>query len=379
MRKNSLRLYVHIPFCVKKCNYCSFVSWELKEQAFLDVYLDFLEKELFLYKKRLRLTPLTIYIGGGTPSLLPPSLLEKMGEILRKYVDFSYVSEFTIEANPESIDKNKVRIWKKLGINRVSLGVQAFDDKILSFLGRVHRSIQTFKAIEILKEEFENISFDLIYGIPGQDLKKWEDTLTKAITFKPKHISMYALSFDDGTLLRKWLEEGKLFPVDEEQYVNMYKRGVEILYDNGYQRYEISNFSYPGYESIHNLGYWTYDDYVGIGVSASSFLNGERYTNFSDFKKYRDTLLSMKLPIESYDRIDKNTKMGEYAILRLRTKRGLVRREFLSLFGIFPCDIFGDLFSYFSSLGYMERTNDGWRLTDDGILISNRIFMEFLR
>ncbi len=332
-----------------------------------------------MYERRLKLAPLTIYIGGGTPSLLSLSLLEKMGEILRRYVDFSSLLEFTIEANPESVDKEKVRIWKNIGINRVSLGIQAFDDKTLSFLGRVHQSMQTFKAIEILKEEFENISFDLIYGIPGQDLEKWKDTLIKAIAFEPKHISIYALSFDEGTLFKKWLEEGKLSPVDEEQYVDMYNRGVEVLRDHGYERYEISNFSYPGYESIHNLGYWTYDDYIGIGVSASSFLDGERYTNFSDFKKYKDALLNMKLPIESYDRIDKNTKMGEYAILRLRTKRGLVSREFFSLFGVSPCDVFGDVFSYFSSLGYMERTNNGWRLTDDGILVSNRIFMEFLR
>ncbi len=379
MRRNSLRLYIHIPFCVKKCNYCSFVSWELKGEKFLNEYLNLLEKELYLYKEKLKINPLTIYIGGGTPSLLSPPMLARIYEILRNYVDLSSVLEFTIEANPESVKRDKVRIWREIGINRVSLGAQSFSDEILSFLGRVHSKKEIERAIATLKEEFENISLDLMYGIPGQDLEKWEDTLTKAITFKPKHISMYAISFDEGTLLKKWLEEGEVSPVSEEQYVEMYNRGVGVLRDYGYERYEISNFSYPGYESMHNLGYWTYADYIGIGISASSFLNGERYTNFSDFEKYRDALLNMRLPIDSYDNIDNATKMGEYAILSLRTEKGLIDRDFISLFDISSWDVFGDVLSYFISLGYIKEIEGGWKLTDDGILISNRIFMEFLK
>ncbi len=379
MKRNNLRIYIHIPFCVKKCNYCSFVSYtEYKEDDY-DNYIDYIEKEIRLYKEKKELSPYTIYIGGGTPSLLPSSQLYKLRDIIDNYMDVSSLREFTIEANPESVTPQKAKTWKDIGINRISLGVQSFNDKILHFLGRAHTVSHTKKAISILKRYFANISFDLIYGIPGQDLRIWESTLMECLSYEPYHISIYALSLEKDTPFFESFKDGKFSLVEEDTYINMYKLGIELLSQHGYKRYEISNFAKPGKESLHNIGYWTYEDYIGLGISASSFLEKRRYTNHFSLKKYREDLDKGTLPIMEYDNLSRETMMSEYAILRLRTDDGLKDSDFYSLFGISADRIFGEEFEFFIDLGLIEETIEGWKLTQEGILVSDRIFMEILR
>ena len=379
MKKSSLRVYIHIPFCIRKCNYCSFVSYTGYGNDTYEVYIDYIEKELRLYKEELERPPVTLYIGGGTPSLLSSSSIYKLKEILKEYIEINSLKEFTIEANPESVSEDKVSSWEKLGINRVSLGVQSFDDKILSFLGRPHTAQITRYAISLLKDSFYNLSFDLIYGIPGQDIESWKETLSEAVSYGPQHISIYSLSIDEGTPLFEKVKTGEISPLEEELIVEMYRIGVEFLRAYGYRRYEISNFSKPQMESLHNLGYWNYEDYIGIGVSASSFVKGKRYTNFNTLNMYMQALDKEKLPIMEYDIIGKATKISEYAILRLRTEKGLLDSEFYALFDSYPYEVFKEEFDYFLSLGLIKRTPYGWVLTEKGIPVSNRIFLEILR
>jgi oxygen-independent coproporphyrinogen-3 oxidase len=225
MKKNKLRIYIHIPFCIKKCNYCNFVSTVLKDKHKLGKYITYLDKELNLYKDHIELKPLTIYIGGGTPSLFSPYEIYRLGDLFSKYINKAFTTEFTIEANPESITQEKILAWKDIGINRVSLGVQSFDDNILLFLGRPHKVKDTIKAITILKNTFDNISFDLIYGISGQDMDTWKRTLKKALEFEPQHISMYGLSIEEGTLFYRWRKENKLTLPDDALTVDMYNFG----------------------------------------------------------------------------------------------------------------------------------------------------------
>ncbi len=376
MKKGKKRLYIHIPFCIKRCNYCGFVSSVLKDKRELSNYIDYLSLEFELYKDRLKDNIITIYIGGGTPSLFEPYEIYTLGELLFKYL--SLPGEFTIEANPESITRDKVLAWRDIGVNRVSLGVQSFDDEVLSFLGRPHTAGDAVDAISILKDYFDNISFDFIYGIPNQDMSIWHKTLKRAIAFGPQHLSLYALSIENGTTFCKWYKRGKIHMMDEDLVVDMYEFGVHFLKENGYKRYEISNFSFPGKESIHNMGYWTYDEYLGLGVSASSFVEGIRYINYSSMTDYFKSLKNGAYPIAYSEKLSKEKMMGEYIILRLRTNRGLLIDEFIDIFGIDPLSIYKDKFAYFIDLGFMEHTEYGYRLTDKGILVSNQIFVEII-
>ncbi len=376
MRRGKKRLYIHIPFCIKRCHYCDFVSSVLKDKKDLSNYIDYLSLELELYKDKLKNDFITIYIGGGTPSLFEPHEIYALGELLFKYLNPP--EEFTIEANPESITQDKILTWRDIGINRISLGVQSFDDEILSFLGRPHTASDAIDAISILKDYFDNVSFDFIYGIPGQKISAWHDTLKKAITFGPQHLSLYALSIEEDTPFYEGYKRGKIHMMDESLVVDMYEFGVRFLKENGYKRYEISNFSLPGKESIHNMGYWTYDEYLGIGVSASSFIEGVRYTNYSSMTDYFKSLKNGIYPIAYREKLSKEKMMGEYIILRLRTDRGLLIDEFIDIFGIDPLSIYKDKFDYFIDLGFMEHTEYGYRLTDKGVLVSNQIFMEII-
>ena len=263
-------LYVHVPFCAAKCHYCAFYS----RPGSLDQmtgYVDSVLAELAQYAAQL--APVTIFIGGGTPSLLPVECWQRLLDGLHRYLSLTGIIEWTVECNPATVDEAKARLWRGAGINRISLGVQSFDDRLLQTLGRVHTSRQAIETYRLLRAAgFDNIGLDLMFALPGQTMAQWRDTLHKAVALDPEHISAYCLTPEEGTALAG-------FAPDEEQSLGMFESGIETLAAAGYRHYEISNFAKPGRECAHNIAYWEGKDYIGLGPSAVSTVGLRRWTS----------------------------------------------------------------------------------------------------
>lgn len=309
-------LYVHIPFCEHICSYCDFCKMFYNEKI-CDKYLDVLLEELRSNNINNKLK--TIYIGGGSPSCLSVDQLEKLLSNLIKYLDDEY--EFSIEVNPENIDENKIKLIKRYGVNRVSVGIQSFDEEILKLLGRKHNFDDVKRCVDLLnKYEIFNYSFDFIYGIKNQSINSIDIDLEKALILKPKHLSFYSLILEENTLLKinKYKEEEE--EIVREQYDYIYKK----LKDNGYDRYEVSNFSLNGYMCKHNLVYWNNLEYYAIGVGSSSYVDGARYTTSRNISNYLKGVINK----EKYDA----EREEEYIMLKLRLDEGINLNEYKSIF-----------------------------------------------
>lgn len=309
-------LYIHIPFCHSKCAYCDFFSTPVRKYQSQLVECIILE----LDRRRHEIDSIdTVYIGGGTPSILEDAALEKILSHIPIFKD----TEVTIEANPEDVDINRVRRWTDMGINRVSMGVQSFVDEELSIIGRRHDSVTALKAMEDLREGgIENLSIDLIYSLPGQTLTSWEKSLTTLLDFTPRHFSAYMLTYEPRTRLSAMLNSGKINPVNEEIIIEMYMILTDLSHKAGYEHYEISNFALPGYRSRHNSSYWKEIPYLGLGPAAHSFDGLHRKVNPPDIKQYIEALKSGNMPFK----IEKESKadiFNDLLITTLRTKEGL--------------------------------------------------------
>ena len=359
MTKN---VYVHIPFCKSKCNYCSFISFvdlELK-----DAYLDALKMQINAEYKSEKIN--TLYFGGGTPSLLTIDEIQSL-------IDLFYLeknTEITVEVNPDSVNLEYLTQLKKLGVNRLSIGAQTFDDEILKIIGRRHDSRQIVHAVKFAKEAgFENISLDLIYGLPKQDLKGFEADLQQAIKLDVQHISLYGLKIDEGCYF--YDNQPNNLP-DSDIQADMYLKAVEVLKDNGFVHYEISNFAKQGFESKHNLNYWDNNTYYGFGCAASGYVNKVRYTNQSNLEKYIQNPLS-KI---SEQKLTEQEILEEAIFLGLRKIAGINIEEINKKFRIdFEQKYAGILQKYAE---YFIKTPKGYALTLNGILISNEILSEFI-
>lgn len=383
MREN-IGIYIHIPFCKKKCFYCDFVSYENKEnliQEYIDtVCLEILQNAEILSEYNIS----TIYFGGGTPSLIKAEYIEKILNTLKLFVtDEKEIKEITIEINPNSASLDKLEKYYNLGINRLSIGLQSTHDKILRNIGRLH-TFNDFK--EVLKNAnavgFKNISVDLIYPLPGLNLSGFKETLNSVIKLKDefniKHISVYNLEVHENTRLDFLLKEGFVSLCNEDEEYKMREELNKRLQDNGFVKYEISNYAYPGFESKHNLCYWNQEKYIGFGVNASSFFNLKRYRNTSNMDKYIDGIKNNKNIVVETEELDKLSLMKEYIILKLRLSKGVEISEFKQKFGTDIFDIFNTEFNSLKKDNLVNITSKNISLTNRGEEVANIVWEMFV-
>lgn len=383
MREN-IGIYIHIPFCKKKCFYCDFVSYENKDnliQEYIDaVCLEILQNAEILSEYNIS----TIYFGGGTPSLIKAEYIEKILNTLKLFVtDEKEIKEITIEINPNSASLDKLEKYYNLGINRLSIGLQSTHDKILRNIGRLH-TFNDFK--EVLKNAntvgFKNISVDLIYPLPGLNLSGFKETLNSVIKLKDefniKHISVYNLEVHENTRLDFLLKEGFVSLCNEDEEYKMREELNKRLQDNGFVKYEISNYAYPGFESKHNLCYWNQEKYIGFGVNASSFFNLKRYRKTSNIDKYIDGIKNNKNIVVETEELDKLSLMKEYIILKLRLSKGVEISEFKQKFGTDIFDIFNTEFNSLKKDNLVNITSKNISLTSRGEEVANIVWEMFV-
>ncbi len=362
-------LYIHIPFCIKKCIYCDFLSVTYDE-PYAKEYVDALCRELVLKKNSAKALK-TIYIGGGTPSVLPEESFKQLFRSIRNNFEFSSGIEITVEANPGTINESKIKTLLSAGINRISFGVQSFNDNELKTLGRIHSSTDAVKAIEMIKKAgINNFSIDLMYGIPGQAMDSWKDTLSRAVGFSPKHISSYELTPEKKTPLYGMIDSKKIKLPDEELVLDMYNFAIDYLASKGYEHYEISNFALQGFRCIHNMNYWNRGEYIGAGAGAHSFINGVRSKNTGDIRKYIETVNNGIIPEVESMRLTGTDEIKEFIFLGLRKTEGINITKAKEL-GLNTPDSCKGLIDE----GYLEISGDYLRLTRKGIMISNTIIV----
>lgn len=314
-------LYIHIPFCLKKCLYCDFYSTENVSPEYLDQYIDALLAELSLYSDSL-ISIKTIYIGGGTPSLLGPEQLKRLLSGIMKKIDLNRIKEFSIECNPGTVNREKLRIMKDAGIKRLSLGIQSFAQKELDILGRSHTTSDALSAIELVCSMSFDLSVDLIYGIPSQSIDSWIKNLSEAVRFSPAHISTYELTVEHGTPLKKMIDSGQLSKPGDSEIIRMYRTSIEFLNSSGYHHYEVSNFAISGKECLHNINYWRRGEYIGIGAGAHSFLDRARIENY-ELQRYIPHVLKGLFPYKKVVHLSDSDELTEYIMLGLRMKEGI--------------------------------------------------------
>jgi len=370
-----ISLYIHIPFCTRKCNYCNFYSVTY-DAKLAENYIHSLIKEISQHKNR-KNTLTSIYLGGGTASLLSfPHLLSLFSAINDTFSTPPNI-EVTFEANPATITKDGARNWAIAGINRVSIGVQSFDDKELNILGRLHSEKEVGPAVEAVRNHCtENISLDLMYGIAGQTTETWKTSLEKAVSLNPKHISSYCLSLEKGTPLFE-AQEKYTFPSEKIQS-KMYYEMISFLESNGYFQYEISNFSQVGYESQHNISYWKGKEYIGCGASAHSFYDLTRRENIADVQRYISYMQNDQSVCKSKKVISEREYISDLIFLGLRLTEGVSLSNLKNNFGFDVNAVYSEIINRFSKLGYLTVKDDHLKLTKKALFVSDEILSEFV-
>lgn len=372
-------LYIHVPFCRRKCHYCAFSS-HVYTSELEQTYLETLEKEATARGEQVKGRKISsIYLGGGTPTLLSIHSLARIIDLAESRFSIDSGVELTIEANPETIlDKNFPADLKKLGVNRLSLGVQCLDDTILTRLGRGHTSIQAMRAAGFVREAgLDNLSLDLIWGLPGQTLEKWLEDLKKVVRLGPKHISCYGLTLEQDTLLELQVQRKEMELPEDYLQARMYVLGADYLESQCFQQYEVSNFARQGYSCTHNTGYWEGHEFLGLGPSGVSCVAGFRWKNAENLNEYRrQAQCSFKgLEVEN---ITVRERINERIMLSLRTGRGLGLREYSELTGKDFLDRFGDLVNSLCRNKLAVLSNGRLSLTRTGMLVSNSIIERFI-
>ena len=378
MNKTPLGIYVHVPFCRSKCQYCDFYSLACKEDKLFDGYLDAVCDHI---KEAGELAPGyqvdTIYFGGGTPTFFGADGMAIILTTIRRNFDVDNAAEITFEANPDSISDRLLHRLRAEGFNRVSLGVQSDDDEMLKKLGRPHTYAQAVAAYQkIRKAGFKNVSIDLMYGLPGQDLMDWQETLDNVMRLMPEHISCYALKVEEGTPFYEYRDMLNL--PDDDTQAEMYLTAVEALRSRGFRQYEISNFARKGLVSKHNMRYWTGGEYLGFGPAASSDFAGKRFTLKRDLQAYISGIRDGGDIMEEMEEIPMRERAGEYLMLRLRTSQGIEEQEYEKLF-LLPFAPLEDVLEKQRRLFHATQTDSGrWVLTPKGFLVSNDIITDLL-
>jgi len=370
-------IYIHIPFCSQRCSYCNFFS--VVSINLLNEVIDAIIKEFSIRKDYLKNEPVqTIYFGGGTPSLLTIQQIEKLLNTIYKNFPVEKNAEITFEANPDDLTEKYLSDLKKTGINRLSIGIQSFDDNKLKILNRRHNAFQAVEAVRVAQRSgFNNISIDLIYGLPFQSLIEWENDLDKAFSLPIQHLSAYALTFEEKTLLLKQKEKKLIEPADEELMIKMYELLLNKSNQNGFDAYEISNFSLPEFYSRHNSSYWTQNPYLGIGPSAHSFNGFSRQWNVASIHKYIEGIMKNNSFFEQ-EILSLQDRYNEYVLLGLRTKNGINIVELEQNFGIELKNFCLENIKTFIDNEKVYRYGSFLRLTTAGKLISDTIIAQLM-
>ena len=376
--KTPLGLYIHVPFCRSKCQYCDFYSLATKDDSLIDGYLDAVCDHI---KEAGELAPGykvdTIFFGGGTPSFFGAEGIAVILTTIRRNFDVDDGAEITVECNPDSVSDRLLRRLRAEGVNRLSLGIQSDDDEMLKKLGRPHTYSQAAMAFQRMRKAgFRNISVDLMYGLPGQDIQDWAETLDNVLRLNPEHVSCYALKVEEGTPFAA-LKDVLNLPDDDTQ-AEMYLTAVETLKGRGFRQYEISNFCRKGLTSRHNLKYWTGGEYLGFGPGASSDFAGKRYSLKRDLQAYISGIRDGGDIIEDLQEIPNRERAGEYLMLRLRTSQGIEAREYEKLY-LLPFAPLEEVMEKRRRLYHATQTDTGrWVLTPKGFLVSNDIISDLL-
>lgn len=372
--KKELELYIHIPFCVKKCDYCDFLSGPADAGRQRE-YVEALKKEIKNCKDFVAYQVSSVFIGGGTPSILPGEMIGEIMETVREKFELIPNAEISIEANPGTVDRKKLETYRESGMNRISFGCQSADNRELKMLGRIHTWEDFQESYQMARDAgFTNINVDLMSGLPGQTLTSWETTLRKIANLQPEHISAYSLIIEEGT---PFAEKDLNLP-DEDVERAMYENTHDILASFGYQQYEISNYAKNEKECRHNLGYWKRTEYLGLGLGSSSLVNETRFSNTSDMERYLKTSGNPESIREQQEELQPEDQMAEYMILGLRMMKGVSVTEFKNSFGHEMYEIYGDIIEKYMRMELLEKEGDYLRFTRRGISVSNPVLADFL-
>jgi oxygen-independent coproporphyrinogen-3 oxidase len=380
-------LYIHVPFCVRKCLYCDFYSLPTGHGALAkrlntdahdaSLFLDALEAELKQLPADFR--PATIFVGGGTPTELSTTDFTRLLSLIRGSVDISRIVEWSCESNPGTLTREKAELLRGAGVNRVSLGVQSFDTKALEFLGRIHSADEAIAGYRLLRDVgFDNINLDLIYGVPGVSRETVERDVETLASLAPDHTACYCLIFEDGTPLADLRRKGFVKEVDDDEELEQYRIVRERLAAAGYQQYEISNFAKPGRACRHNLLYWGPGEYIGCGPSAHSHWAGSRFGNVRNLDAYCEALLGGRSVRAFEERLDPEKKAREALVMGLRRIDGVVRADFKAATDFDYADLCRDEIAWMSDEGLLETSDERLRLTDRGLFVSDAIFAELV-
>jgi oxygen-independent coproporphyrinogen-3 oxidase len=373
-------LYIHVPFCLRKCLYCDFTSYPYNGRD-ARRYLAGLRGEIGLRTggRRAGRVLATIFIGGGTPTCLSSGAIMEIISIIKEHFILSPGVEFTIEANPGTVDRDKLNLLRRAGVNRLSLGAQACSGKTLRTLGRIHTHEQTIEAVRRAREAgFDNINLDLIFGVPGQTPREWRDCLEQIAALRPDHVAAYGLQLEEGTPLKAMIDGGQLVPCDEDIELEMYRDAVKILTGAGLYRYEISNFARPGRECRHNLVYWHNCEYLGVGPAAHSYIKRERSANEQKLDKYMEKLAAGKLPVAWSEPVTPENEIFETVFLGLRLAAGLNMEHFRRRFGCSLEDVYPGVAERLVEKGMLEQAGKRLRLTRRGLELANQVMAEFV-
>lgn len=369
-------IYLHFPFCRSKCIYCDFDSFSGLEHL-IDIYLEAVVQQIRCSPSVRRGT--SLYVGGGTPTLMNPSDAATLVRECRNRFGLSEDAEITLEANPSDLDREKLMGYRNAGFNRLSIGIQSNEERLLRILGRRHGRDEARQSVLDAREAgFSNVSVDLIFGLPHQSQHIWEGTLREVAGWGLEHISCYSLTAEPGTVLAQEIAQGRLSQPSEDEIVEMYRTAETVLVEQGYHRYEISNWSKPGFESRHNLAYWRLRPYLGIGAGAVGFWNGRRYKITPDIQCYIEGVRSGRLTLCEDDEIDKRQAMSDFMILGLRLAEGVSVVQFEARFGMPPQAVFGESLEWGIREGLLELQGERLALTSHGTLLSNELFERLL-
>ena len=374
-------LYVHVPYCRHRCYYCDFNTYLLDPQG-KERYLAALERELALLAADpwLEERPLvSVYVGGGTPSLLEPQEIERLFGAVRRHFRLAPGAEITVECNPGTLDAGRLDALRAAGVNRLSLGLQAVQDRLLAAIGRDH-TWRDFLATydRVRRAGFDNVNVDLIFGLPGQGLADWDESLDAVLALGPEHVSCYGLELHEGTPFHRWWREGRLELPGEDAERAMFDRAGERLAAAGYERYEISNFARPGYRSVHNQVYWRNGSYLGAGPGAWSYWRGERRRNRLHPAAYAGELEAGRLPVDLREAVDADLERRETMILGLRLAEGVDEAAFARRFGVTPAEAFPEAVSRLVTEGWLVREGGRLRLSPQAVPVANSVLAWFV-
>lgn len=383
-KQKNLELYIHIPFCKKKCAYCDFLSAPANEtvqtQYIQSLLAEIEEKAPFYANYQIS----TIFIGGGTPSILRAGLILNIMETVHRVFHVKKDAEITIECNPKTVSFEKLLFYQKAGINRISIGLQSTENAELEELGRIHTYEDFLESYDLIRKAgFSNVNIDLMSALPYQTIESYEKTLQRILRLQPEHISAYSLIIEEGTpfyeiyeadeILREQGKVPRVLPSEETERA-MYEMTKELLKQHGYFRYEISNYAKKGYECKHNIGYWTRENYLGLGLGSASLVEEKRFSNTRELKKY----LSGDFSVENQEILDKNARMEEFMFLGLRLTKGVSQAEFLKQFGFSIENIYGEVLNKLQCEGLLAKKKGNLFLTEQGLDVSNYVMAQFL-